>query len=308
MFSNWFLIALAAPFLWGIVNIFDNYLVANFSTKERERSSGGLVLFSSLVGIVIAFLISITTPDLFEIPSIDKILLFITGILTIVWIVFYLFALEIEEVSNVVPWFLTVPIFGYILGYFFLGETLSNKELLGSLTILIGVALVSIDWKNGNRKLKHKPVLYMSIACFLVALSGVIFKYVTIENDFWISSFWEYVGLGVTGILIYLFVPKYRNEFHFMNKEGGKKIFFLNIFSEFLTIAGNLLTNYALLLAPVTLVYLVGSFQPAIVLILAILGTKFLPKLIKEDISKENLKIKFVSMFLMLFGSLLLFI
>jgi drug/metabolite transporter (DMT)-like permease len=168
---NWFLIALAAPFLWGIVNIFDNYLVANFSTKERERSSGGLVLFSSLVGIVIAFLISITTPDLFEIPSIDKILLFITGILTIVWIVFYLFALEIEEVSNVVPWFLTVPIFGYILGYFFLGETLSNKELLGSLTILIGVALVSIDWKNGNRKLKHKPVLYMSSRSLLCASS-----------------------------------------------------------------------------------------------------------------------------------------
>lgn len=93
-----------------------------------------------------------------------------------------------------------------------------------------------------------------------------------------------------------------------MNKIGGKKIFILNIFSEFLTIAGNLLTNYALLLAPVTLVYLVGSFQPAIVLILAILGTKFLPKLVKEDISKENLKIKFISMILMLIGSLLLFI
>lgn len=305
---NWFLIALGAPFLWAIVNIFDNYLVANFSTKERERSSGGLVLFSSLIGILIAVLIFFFTPNLFSISLGDKVLLFITGILTIVWIVFYLFALEIEEVSNVVPWFLTVPIFGYILGYFFLGETLSNKELLGSLIILIGVSLVSIDWQKGNRKLKHKPVLYMSIACFLVALSGVIFKYVTIENDFWISSFWEYIGLGVTGILIYLFVPKYRNEFHFMNKTGGKKIFILNIFSEFLTIAGNLLTNYALLLAPVTLVYLVGSFQPAIVLILAILGTKFLPKLIKEDISKENLKIKFASIILMLLGSLLLFI
>ena len=99
------------------------------------------------------------------------------------------------------------------------------------------------------------------------------FKYVTIEKflDF---IFWEYIGLGVTGILIYIFVPKYRNEFHFMNKTEARKFLFLNIFSEFLTIAGNLLTNYALLLM-VTLVYLVGSFQPAIVLILAILGTKF---------------------------------
>ncbi len=305
---SWFLIALAAPFLWGIVNIFDNYLVANFSTKERERSSGGLVLFSSLIGIFIAFLIFVFTPDLFAISIGDKILLIITGILTIVWIIFYLFALEIEEVSNVVPWFLTVPIFGYILGYFFLGETLTNKELLGSLIILIGVTLVSIDWKEEKKKLKHKPVLYMSLACFLVALSGVIFKYVTIENNFWVSSFWEYLGLGITGVLIYILVPKYRNEFHFMNKSGGKKIFFLNIFSEFLTIAGNLLTNYALLLAPVTLVYLVGSFQPAIVLILAILGTKFLPHVVKEDISKENLKMKFLATIIMLVGTLLLFV
>lgn len=305
---SWFLIALIAPFLWAIVNIFDNYLVANFSDKERERSSGGLVLFSSLIGLVIAFLIFLFTTNLFLISLGDKVLLFITGILTIVWIIFYLFALEIEEVSNVVPWFLTVPIFGYILGFLFLGETLTNQELFGSLIILIGVAFISIDWKENKRSFKHKPALYMSLACFLVALSGIIFKYVTIENNFWVSSFWEYLGLGLTGLIIYLFIPKYRNEFHFMNKSGGKKIFFLNIFSEFLTIAGNLLTNYALLLAPVTLVYLVGSFQPAVVLILAILGTKFLSRIVKEDISKENLKIKFLAMVIMLIGTVLLFI
>ena len=305
---NWFLMALIATFLWAIVNIFDNYLVLNFSDKERERSSGGLVLFSSLIGLFIALGIFIFVPDLFGIPLIDKVLLFIAGVLTIVWIIFYLFALEIEEVSNIVPWFLTVPVFGYILGYFFLGETLTRQELIGSLIILIGVGIISIDWQGEKKKIKHKPVLYMAIACFLVAVSGVLFKYVTIENNFWVSSFWEYIGLGISGILIYLFIPKYRNEFHFMNKTGGKKIFFLNITSEFLTIGGNLLTNYALLLAPVTLVYLVGSFQPAIVLILAILGTKFFPKIVEENISDASLKIKFFAMFLMLLGTVLIFI
>ena len=305
---NWFLMALVATFFWAIVNIFDNYLVLNFSDKERERSSGGLVLFSSLIGLFIALGIFIFVPSLFNIPVLDKVLLFIAGILTIVWIIFYLFALEIEEVSNIVPWFLTVPVFGYILGYLFLGETLTNLELLGSLIILIGVGAISIDWQQGKRKIKHKPVLYMGIACFLVAVSGVIFKYVTIENNFWVSSFWEYLGLGISGLLIYLFVPKYRNEFHFMNRTGGKKIFLLNITSELFTIGGNLLTNYALLLAPITLVYLVGSFQPAIVLLLAILGTKFFPKIVEENISKETLKIKFFAMFLMLLGTLLIFI
>lgn len=53
---NWFFIALGAPFLWAIVNIADTYLVSRYSEKEKERSSGGLVLFSSLIGLVVAFL------------------------------------------------------------------------------------------------------------------------------------------------------------------------------------------------------------------------------------------------------------
>ena len=56
---NWFFIALAAPFLWALVNLADKYLVANYSGKEK--SSGSLVLFSSLIGIIASFTIGIFT-------------------------------------------------------------------------------------------------------------------------------------------------------------------------------------------------------------------------------------------------------
>ncbi len=304
---NWFLIALGAPVLWALVNIADTYLVANFSHKERERSSGGLVLFSSLIGIVIAFGIFIFVPNLFAIPFLNKILLFITGIITIIWVVLYLFALEIEEVSNIVPWFLTIPIFGYILGYFFLGEVLTKEQIIGALIVLFGLSILSISWHEEKKRIKKKPVIYMFIACFLVAISGVIFKYVTPEGDFWVSSFWEYLGLGISGLVIYIFIPKYRNEFHYMHKIGGMKIFIVNVASEFMTIIGNLLTNFALLLAPVSLVYMVSSFQPAIVLGLTILGTKFFPHIVKENISKKALYPKIIAIIIMIFGSVLLF-
>ncbi|MEO5635222.1 MAG: EamA family transporter [Candidatus Paceibacterota bacterium] len=305
---NWFFIALAAPFLWALVNIADNYLVSRFSQKEKERSSGALALFASVVGIFIAFTIWVFMPNVFNIPFLDKTLLTLAGALTIVWILMYLFALEIEDTSAVVPWFLAIPITGYILGYFFLGETLSFQQLVGSSVIFSGLIIISIDFSGEKKKFKHKPALYMLCASIAVATSGIIFKYVTIEGNFWVSSFWEYLGVSLTGILIYLLVPHYRANFHQMNKTGGFKILVLNVVTELMSISGNLLTNLALLLAPVTMVYLVGSFQPAIVLFLTIVGTKFFPHIVKENISKKALMPKVIAIVLMTIGSMLLLI
>ena len=303
---HWFFIALGAPFLWALVNIADKYLVIKYSTGVR--GSGGLVLFSSLIGLFVAVGIGVFTSGLLAISFLDKLLLIITGGITIAWVILYLFALEIEEVSSVAPWFLTVPIFGYALGYIFLDETLTKQQLLGSFVILIGLLLISIDFSEKNKKFKWLPALYMLLACFVFSVAGIIFKFVTIEENFWVSSFWEYVGLGGFGVLIYFFIPKYREEFILMNKEGGRKIFTLNTISEILTIIGNLLTNYAILLAPVTMVYLVGSFQPAIVLFLTLFATKFFPNIVKEDTRERILLPKIISIFIIILGSVILFI
>jgi len=303
---TWFFIAFAAPFLWAVTNIFDQYLVTKYST--REHSSGGLVLFSSLIGVVVAILISIFTKGIFQIGIFDIMLLVLTGGISIAWIILYLFALELEAVSAVVPWFLTVPIFGYVLGYFFLDETLTNQQLIGSFIVLIGVFLISIDFSENKTKFKWKPAFYMLTASFLIAICGIIFKYVTFINNYWISSFWEYVGLGSFGILIFIFVPKFRNEFLFMNKHGGLKIFAVNSLSESISIIGNLLSNYAILLAPVSLVYLVGCFQPAIVLFMTLFATKYFPNIAKENLKRSILFPKIIAIIIMIIGSIFLFI
>jgi transporter family protein len=305
---TWFYYALAAPIIWAIVNVADNFLVSRFSEKEKERSSQGLVLFSSLIGIFIAFLIWFFVKDVWNVSSLDRTLLILSGFLTIIWITLYFFALEIEETSSVVPWLLVVPIFGYVLGYIFLGEDLTQNQLIGSGITLLGISILSIDFSSEKRRVKTKPIFYMLLAGITIALSGILFKYVTVEGDFWVSSFWEYVGLGMSGVLIYLLMPHYRKSFHLMHKKGGQTIFTINLINEFMSISGNLLSNYALLLAPVTMVYLVGSFQPAIVLFLTILGTKFFPKIVREDISRKVLIPKLVAIAITVLGSIFLFV
>jgi len=302
---QWFFIALAAPFLWALVNISDKYLVKKYSVGES--GSGGLVLFSSLIGILAAGIISIFISGIFDISILDKILLFSTGVFTVVWVILYLATIEVEDISVVVPWFISIPVFGYILGYIFLGEKLAIIQLIGFGIVFLGLILISIDSFGGKIKQKKKLILNMTIVCLIVAISGIIFKSSTVEGNFWISSFWIYLGLGISGLFIYFFIPKYRAQFIQMNRTGGYKIFFINVLSETLTIAGNLLTNFALLLAPVAIVFLVGSFQPAIVLMFTTFSTKFFPHIVKEDISRKTLIKKFLYIVIIIFGSSILF-
>ncbi|MFN4181274.1 MAG: EamA family transporter [Candidatus Paceibacteria bacterium] len=302
----WALYAIGASFLWSLVNISDQYLVSRYSTGRH--TSGALVLFSSLIGVVIALPMLFWVPGVFDASLTDIVLLLIAGSMSAVWIIFYLYSMEIEDVSAVVPWFLTVPVLGYVLGFLFLGERLSFEEQIGSLIILLGLTILSFDFSKATKiKLKTGVMFYMFLACLLIAIQGIIFKYVTVVENFWVSSFWEYVGLGLAGVSLYVTVPQYRREFMAMLRKGGKQIFTLNISSELVGVAGNLLTMFALLLAPVTIVYLLTSFQPAFVLLFSILGTIFLPSIIKEDISLRVLVPKILAIGIMIAGTALLF-
>lgn len=303
---NWFLLALIATFLWALVNLADKYLVANYSGKER--SSGSLVLFSSLVGIAAALIIGLLTPGIFSIPLLDKLLLIFIGAFGICWIILYLFTLEIEDVSATIPWMLTIPVFGYILSYFLLGETLTRTQLIGAGVIFFGAIILSVDFSKVHILFKKRVALYMLLACLIYAINGVIFKFVAVADSFWVASFWEYLGLGMGGVLIFFLVGNYRRDFIANIRTGGKLIFSINITSEMTTIIGNLLTNYALLIAPVALVYMVGSFQPAIVLLLTFLSTKFWPKIASENFSRQVIIPKTIAITLMLIGSAILFI
>ena len=114
--------------------------------------------------------------------------------------------------------------------------------------------------------------------------------------------------MGIVGIFIFLFIPKFRKEFMYMNKKGGIKIFILNIVSESVSTIAHFLTNFAILLAPVTMVYLVGSFQPAILLFLTIIGTKFFPHIVEESLHHKVLIPKAIAIIIIIAGSIFLFI
>src|SRR3989344_9601316 len=124
---NWFLIALINPVAHAFANHFDKYLISRFI---KGGAVGTLILFSSLFAVVVLPVIIILNPSVFTTISASRaIILTINGGLLMLAVLFYLYALESDEASYVVPFFQLIPVFGFIVGYFMLGEVLYANQL-----------------------------------------------------------------------------------------------------------------------------------------------------------------------------------
>lgn len=305
---NWLLYALGAPILWALVNVTDQYLVK--TSDKKNHPVGSLVIFSSLIGIFVAIFIYVFTHGSISISGKGELILILTGVINAVCIILYLTALSIEDLTTVYPWILTIPFFSYLFGYIFLGENLSSIQIIGGSIICLGGLIISLEQEQlylGKIKFRKLTTLYMLTTAILAALGSILFKFVAEDTSFWASSFWEYTGLAITGVMIFIFIKRFRLGFFSMLKKGGKKIFALNATSELFTVIGNLLFRFATLLAPVALVSLVEPIQSVLVFIFALFGTIFFPKIIKEDISKRVLLHKLTAILIMFLGSFLLF-
>lgn len=301
---TWIFLTLVAVVLWSMVNIADNYLVER--NKKFGHPIGSLVIFSSLFGFIAAGAIWLLSGASMTLSAREVVILIIAGLCNVSWIIFYLKALPDEDVSTVVPWFLTAPFFAYILGYIFLGEKLSGMQLVGGGVVLLGGLILSVKKQEGGYTMRWKLIANMTLASLLIAVWVTLFKLVARDAGFWVASFWEHVGLGIGGLFIIFFVRSYRQGFNEILQRDAKKVLTISLFSETATIVGNLLANYAVLLVPVSLVFLIEVAQPAVVFILGLLCTFFAPSILKEDVSWRNIIQKVISIAVMSIGAALL--
>lgn len=298
---NWFVIALLAPFFWSISNHIDKYLLSRFL---KSSSVGALVIFSSMVGLIVLPIIWITNPNVLNISLFNASILILGGMVSAVAILLYLYAMNESEATIVVPFFQLIPVFLYIFGYILLGETLEGSKIFAGILIILGALILSVELEEEqNYHIKKKLVLLMVCSSALYALYETVFKFVAIKEDFWISNFWQYTGLLLSGIIIIIFGNKYRKEFIRMAKDNGVKIFGLNIFNEIITIVGNLIFVFASLMAPIALVGLVNSYQPIFVFMGGIMLTLLFPKIATEKMQKKHMIQKIIAILIIFIGS-----
>lgn len=301
---NWFLIALIGPVMYACANHTDKYLLSKYL---KNGEVGSLIIFASFFSVVALPIVVLIQPAVFAVSLAQAAILAFNGTLTVFAVLLYFYALHDEEASLVVPYYQTIPIFAYILGYFVLGETITLGQAGASLLILLGALSLSFAVDHtGKFTFKKKVVALMLAASVLYAVNGIIFKLVAVDEGFWPSTFWGLIGKVLLGFGFLGLVPSYRAQFLTMMKENKAAVLGLNSLSETLFIVGEAVMQYATLLAPVALVLLVNSFQPFFVLVIGIVLTLLFPSIGRESLTSRALTQKMFGIALIGIGAYLL--
>jgi drug/metabolite transporter (DMT)-like permease len=298
---NWFLIALIPPAIWSATNHFDKYLISKYF---KGGGVGALMMFSSIIGVFILGVIAIIHPEVLNYPVAKGLFIALNGFVYLLATLPYLYALRKDEASIAVPMFQMIPVFTYFLAWLILGETLSGSQLFGGILIILGAIIISLELSEVNKISIKKEVLFlMTISSLFFSLNFIFFKYFAINASFWVTSFWEYVGFAVFSFLLFVFIKKYRDEFVSVIKANKVTVLTLNGINEILNIIAKLAFNFASLLTPIALTWIVDGFQPFFVLLYGVLLTMFFPHISQENISRKHLAHKILAISIMFIGT-----
>ena len=290
---HWFAIAIIAPFLYAVTNHIDKVLLEKYF---KTRGVHALLLISTLLSGLAIPVFFVQSPEALHLPISTVVIMCLVGCMNFIVLWLYLLALRDDEASVVIVFYQLVPVFGVILGYFLLGEVLSNLELIAMATVIFGTSIISFEIDSDNNfKVKIKTVFLMVSASFFWALGSVVLKMVSLQEGVSASLFWEHITLLSIGFVLIIVSKKFRQSFISIFKMNTKPVLLLNFGNEVLYMIGNWVFAFSYLLAPIALILIMNSFQPIFVFLIGIILTFIAPTLGTEKVSLFNISQKLIA-------------
>lgn len=277
---EWLPISLAAIFIGILGTYFDKYLLQKYFASDQEESGvGALVIFSAYFLI---FPIAVLWTFFYQVINFSLLvgsLGLIVGAVNGLWILLYLHALNRTEVERAIPIFQTVPFFGFLFAYMFLGELLTPQQIAAALLIIAGGTILMFQDRQGGR-IDITTLGLMLVASALVALSQTLFKLISEDINFWTATFWLWAGFILFGVAIHNFAKKYDQQFsHLISTRISslKEVLSANALNELFDNVGEIVFLLAVTIGPIALVQASNAYEPFIALVLAALMAVFFP-------------------------------
>lgn len=280
---NWIFFAILSPAIYALVNFVDKHLVTN-----KVRDFRAMPIYTSIVATFAGILFWILTgfPIL---GARDAGIVIFTGMIAI-WSTFLYFrALSKEDTTTIIILFQTVPVLTLIFGYFILGETISLKQFIGFLIIIIAALGVTFKPHEKGQKILSEAFFLMLAYNVMWALSGVLIKFAINATSFASILSYESFGIALGGALVFFIFPGIRKHFFDTTRQITTGTYGILFFNEALFVIAKSLAFYAFVLGPVALVNVLSSTQVFFGIFYGLVLTLLFPKLFKENISLRGL-------------------
>lgn len=297
--------------MWLIVSVLSFFINAGVYVADKfllSKKIHSSITYAFFVGIWSIFNFVILVFD-FWLPSLNELFIdLFAGLLFLFTLVFWYKALHQSEATRVVPIVgALVPIFSCALSYVFLGESLSERQFLAFIILVVGGVLISIkhtkfyaikmvierfrvvfgDFLGGihaQYRSMRRLIINSVISAFFFAVYYVLMKHIYSEQPFIGSFVWSRLGTFI-GVLLILLIPDWRKKI--VRYQKGQKTpknlsFFLSV--RLLAALAFIMLNWAISMGNVALINSVQGVQYVfLILIVLFLSTKY-PKILNEEL------------------------
>jgi uncharacterized membrane protein len=311
LLAPWVLFALFAAFSDACVGFVDEWLLDTLNDEQEGSANapGKLLLISGFFGFVVALgalLLIFLIPGLvFDYSTTAWDLAILAGIIEILWLIPYFYALNQGGAVNTTPLFQSIPIFALVIGIFLFDELPTTTTLVATAIIIVGAFI--LNYSNELRRVNYKNILLMFTASALIALGLFVFKEAEAESNFVTAVIGNGIGMGITSLIIWLAHPIYRQQFNSFVAKFDRRVLAGQFANETLYSASALSGQMAVVLGPsVMVVSAFNAFHPIFTFIIGWTLAKFGSQTHQETLKPADLKSKLIGVMLIALGALLI--
>ncbi len=290
---TWIFFALLTHLCWSFSNIGDKVVI----TKKFKNPF--IYLFFGFCASAVILLFGLFVP--ISTPSLNTLFLsLLSAIFYVLLCFFYIKAVSVEEISRIGIIWNIAPVFGLVAAWIFLGEKLQIQQLFALFMLMTGAFLASFH-ARGSKLRFSRAIIYMFFACMAFSLYAVSAKYAMTGVSFATFYFFFTLWLAPSSFIFFI-SKKFRADFRVEKKNLTWSLFGVILLISLVARLGIMFNQLALARGPVALINAMEGFQTILMFLIAILLTRFFPKILREEIDKNNLFLKIASLCIMVGG------
>ncbi len=297
---SWFFIALFGYFLLAVVLVLDKLILTKSVGKPIVYT------FYSTIFMFGAFLLYPLTEG--TLVGIDWYIASVSGITYGLgfWTLFI--AVKEGEATHINPFNgAMVTVFTFLLAAHFLGEALTQFQMIGVLVLISASIMLSFE-KSKKHGGVHVGFLWALISGLFFAISHVSSKYLYELYPFWTAFMWTRATTGLLGFAL-LLSPTVLRTFKRKKKKAKtyakRHAFAIVVADKVLAIIAIVLLQFAAAIGQVTLVIAIGGVMYVMMFMMVYLLSKLAPKILKEYFTRRELAVQSLAILLVAVGSYL---